>query len=252
MKNLIICTLIGLYSINVFAADEPVVKKARWYQVNVTFFQQQYDRSLDESFNYQKIDLTMSDVLTLYRDENTFILAESGISAPLALHHENANALPYTLQNIDDDWSKIIGKLDPAYQSILYNAQWVQPVYDQQHSLPIYFESSQFLLNQPQLKGLFHLHVSRYLHSKIELQYLPEHSKSLSETLSLQQSRRMRSKEVHYIDHPSIGVLIRILPTEHPLEKIEAEAKVKAEAEAEAAKKLEAIEKQTAESPSKV
>jgi hypothetical protein len=243
MKNFIICTLLGLYSINVFAADEPVVKKARWYQVNVTFFQQKHDRSLDESFNYQKIDLTMSDVLRLYKDENTFILAESGISAPLALHHENANALPYTLQNIDDDWSKVIGKLDPAYQSILYNAQWVQPVYDRPHSLPIYFESSRLLLNQPQLKGLFHLHVSRYLHSKIELQYLPEDSKSLAETLSLQQSRRMRSKEVHYIDHPSIGVLIRILPTEHPLDKIEAE-----EAEAEEAGPLKASDIPAAES----
>jgi len=31
----------------------------------------------------------------------------------------------------------------------------------------------------------------------------------------------MRSKELHYIDHPSIGVLIRILPIEHPLDKQE-------------------------------
>lgn len=161
----------------------------------------------------------MGDVIRLYQDDNTFMLAESGINAALTLHHENANALPYTLQTISDDWTAIIAKLDPVSQVILYNAQWVQPVYEQQHSLPIYFESSRQILNQAQLKGLFHLHVSRYLHSNIEIQFLPEDATNIKQTLSLQQSRRMRSKEVHYIDHPSIGVLIRILPIEHPLDR---------------------------------
>jgi len=137
------------------------------------------------------------------------------------LHHENANAIPYTLQTISDEWTGIINKLDPVKQSILYNAQWIQPVYEQQHSLPIYFESSQQVLNQPQLKGLFHVHVSRYLHTNIELQYLTEKSGSIHNTLTLQQSRRMRSKELHYIDHPSIGVLIKIIPTDHPLDRKE-------------------------------
>jgi hypothetical protein len=160
----------------------------------------------------------MADVVSLYKDENTFALANSGINAPLTLHHENANALAFTMQNIDDDWAHMINKLDPVSQSILFNAQWVQPVYEQQHSVPIYIESSKQVLNQPQLKGLFNLHVSRYLHSSIELQFIPEDAENLNKTLSLQQTRRMRSQEVHYIDHPSLGVLIRILPFENPLD----------------------------------
>ncbi|HEA26068.1 MAG TPA: hypothetical protein ENH92_03005 [Ectothiorhodospiraceae bacterium] len=32
----------------------------------------------------------------------------------------------------------------------------------------------------------------------------------------LQQSRRMRSKKLHYIDHPKLGVLIKIMPVEIP------------------------------------
>jgi hypothetical protein len=215
----ILATLASLLASNVFAEDEAAIKKARWYQINVTFFQQKNDRSLDESFNYNKIELTMADVVRLYKDENTFTLANSGINAPLSLHHENANALAFTMQNIDDDWADIINKLDPVSQSILFNAQWVQPVYEQQHSVPIYIESSNQVLNQPQLKGLFNLHVSRYLHSSIELQFIPEDAENLNKTLSLQQTRRMRSQEVHYIDHPSLGVLIRILPFENPLDK---------------------------------
>ncbi len=209
-----------LFVSSVFA-EESKVKKARWYQINVAFFQQKHDRRTDESFNYEKIQLDMGDVIRLYPDERTFTLAESGINAPLSLHHENANALPYTLQTIGEDWIEITNKLDPVKQVILYNAQWVQPVYDQQHSLPIYFESSQQVLNQPQLKGLFHLQVARYLHTNIELQYLPKNALTISDSLSLSQTRRMRSKELHYIDHPSIGVLIRILPIEHPLDKQE-------------------------------
>jgi hypothetical protein len=222
---IILATLASLLASNVFAEDEAAIKKARWYQINVTFFQQKNDRSLDESFNYNKIELTMADVVRLYKDENTFALANSGINAPLSLHHENANALAFTMQNIDDDWADIINKLDPVSQSILFNAQWVQPVYEQQHSVPIYIESSSQVLNQPQLKGLFNLHVSRYLHSSIELQFIPEDAENLNKTLSLQQTRRMRSQEVHYIDHPSLGVLIRILPFENPLDTKEKEAR---------------------------
>jgi hypothetical protein len=227
MKLLI--TLIALASSIISGAakaEDTPVKKARWYQVNVTFFQQKHDRSLDESFSFEKIDLSMGDVIQLHEDDNTFLLPESGLNAALSLHNDNANALPYTIQNISEEWTDIIEKLDPVKQVILYNAQWIQPVYEQQHSLPIYFESSQQVLNQPQLKGLFHVHVSRYLHTNIELQYLTEQASSIQETLSLQQSRRMRSKELHYIDHPSIGVLIKIIPTEHPLDKQETDTPI--------------------------
>lgn len=199
-------------------ADEAAanVKKARWYQINITFFQQQHDRKLDESFNFEGARMTMADSLSLHKDGN-YSLANSGFNAPLALHHENLNGLSFTEQDIDESWIEIQSKLDPVKQPILFNAQWVQPVYEEKYSLPLYFESSLNSQNQSQLKGLLHLHVSRYLHSKIELQYLPKDANSHSEIISLTQKRRMRSKEVHYLDHPLVGALIRILPHEHPL-----------------------------------
>lgn len=36
------------------------------------------------------------------------------------------------------------------------------------------------------------------------------------QSFRVQQSRKMRSKELHYIDHPALGVLIRIAPVEQP------------------------------------
>ncbi|MEH6346800.1 MAG: CsiV family protein [Bermanella sp.] len=216
--NLALLSFIVLLSTSIQAEESP--KKARWYQVNLTFFQQKPDLSLDEAFSFSELKLNMADAIHLHQD-NTFRIASSGMNAAMALHHENANGKAFNEESISLDWEQYLEKLDPVTQPILYNAQWTMPVYDKPNSLPIYFESSVQKLGQPQLKGVIELHVSRYLHSKINLQYIPEIARHLGETISLQQKRRMRSKEIHYMDHPFIAALIRILPAEHPLDSLE-------------------------------
>ena len=229
MKNIrhILCLLLipaALLSTSTHA--EETVKKARWYQINLTFFQQKTDNSLDEAFSFNELTLNMSDAISLHTGQ-TYNLANSGMNAALLMHHENINNQAFSMQNIDESWSQTLNKLDPVTQPIIYNMQWVQPVYDKNNSLPIYFESSAQTLGQPQLKGLFELHVSRYLHSKIKLQFLSHKARQLNELISFEQSRRMRSKEVHYMDHPEVGTLLRILPVEHPLVTKEKEAEKK-------------------------
>ncbi len=197
---------------------EESIKKARWYQVNLTFFQQKPDSTLNEAFAFEELKLEMADALQLHTDAQ-FTLASSGMNAVMALHHENSNGEAFIEQTINEDWNQIIDRLDPVNQPILHNVQWVQPVYGDQHSLPMYFESSVQALGQAKLKGVIEIHVSRYLHSNIQLQYIPKQARSLNETISLQQKRRMRSKETHYLDHPYVAALIRIIPVEHPLNR---------------------------------
>jgi len=218
IRFIVIFLLITFTQISFAEDDIKPIKKARWYQVNFTLFQQKPDIRLDESFKFKALPIDMADIIEL-KNDNAYSLADSGMNATLVLHHENANNIAFTEQNIDEDWVEKMSKLDPVTQPILYNVQWQQPVYEQKHSLPIYFESSLTHLGTPQVKGLFHLHVSRYLHSKINLQFLPSSANSTDELISLQQSRRMRSKEIHYLDHPLLGAIIRIIPVEHPLEK---------------------------------
>lgn len=206
---------------------EERVKKTRWYQVNLTLFQQVPDSRLNEAFVFEALQLDMADTLQLKTDTQ-FTLATSGMNAVMALHHENSNGQAFIAQDIDDDWRKIIDRLDPIKQPILHNAQWVQPVYGEQHSLPVYFESAVQALGQAKLKGLIEIHVSRYLHSDIRLQYTPKQARNLSDTISLRQKRRMRSKEIHYLDHPYVAALIRIMPLAHPLKKDVAEQALKA------------------------
>jgi hypothetical protein len=40
---------------------------------------------------------------------------------------------------------------------------------------------------------------------------------SVLQTIVMRQHRRMRSKELHYIDHPLMGLLVRIIPYERPV-----------------------------------
>ena len=40
-------------------------------------------------------------------------------------------------------------------------------------------------------------------------------------TINFKQDRRVRSKEIHYFDHPYMGMIIRILPHKKPIEEVE-------------------------------
>ena len=209
-------TLISIFAFTLTSWAYEDVKKTRWYQVNLSIFKQKKDISLDESYGFKPLTLDMGDIIQL-RPGKTPAIAQNGLNAGLALHHENLDEGSFTLQTISDEWTEILNKLDPVNQPILYNAQWVQPIYGQSHAIPIYIESSSEHLETPQLRGMFYLHVSRYLHAKLDVQYLPDQAQTVEGAYAITQTRRMRSKELHYLDHPGIGALIEITPVEHPL-----------------------------------
>lgn len=92
------------------------------------------------------------------------------------------------------------------------------------------------------LNGTVRLVLSRYLHLETELYYTPEESAgyfsnvglnspeaapqeggeptygALPRYFLLQDSRRMRSRELHYIDHPLLGVIALVTPQEESAE----------------------------------
>lgn len=87
------------------------------------------------------------------------------------------------------------------------------------------------------LDGTIKIVLSRYLHAEVDLQYrdtataaaitptptplplaLPADAKLIATkttpVYALKQSRKMRSKELHYIDSPVLGMLVQILPVQ--------------------------------------
>lgn len=130
---------------------------------------------------------------------------------------------------------------------LLYHQAWNMPIHSKEDSIPLRIRGGKWYDKTPELEGSIRISVARYLHVDAQL-YLREFrlnqqknqdrltqdnssektsdnseaNRSLSmlgfrqhqvaRAIPLQQSRRMRSRELHYIDHPRFGILIRITP----------------------------------------
>ncbi len=84
------------------------------------------------------------------------------------------------------------------------------------------------LLASPELNGTARLSRSRFLHLELDLEFLPNDRAAalpmpvtrggetaierLVPQYRLQESRRMRSRELHYFDHPAFGVIATVIP----------------------------------------
>ena len=136
---------------------------------------------------------------------------------------------------------------------VILHTAWRQPGLDKHKALPIYFkrdvpappvieDDSSSELNQAEslptiLEGILRVTLARYLHLEAELSLrnkLPEtlNSDNPFEILDnenvrnsiekqgiihlKQKRRRIRSNELHYMDHPVLGILIHITPYEKP------------------------------------
>lgn len=66
-------------------------------------------------------------------------------------------------------------------------------------------------INTSTLNGSIQVHLGRFLHMDTRLVFTDEQT---GQSFRLSQSRKMRSRELHYIDNPRFGLLTRILPIE--------------------------------------
>ena len=90
----------------------------------------------------------------------------------------------------------------------------------------------------PSLTGTLTVSVNRYLHLDVDLYYQPEVAddeeagtfnlfdmfaeEETPRVYRMHQSRRMRSSEIHYLDHPRFGLIVQVTPYEYP-RKVEEE-----------------------------
>lgn len=70
-----------------------------------------------------------------------------------------------------------------------------------------------------ELQGALRFHLSRYLHLEPLLWYGSDTDSGQRIWVKIDQNRRMRSEELHYLDHPLFGLLVRITPWKHPEQK---------------------------------
>ena len=85
--------------------------------------------------------------------------------------------------------------------------------------------------SEPEFQGTLRLHLARYLHVEPEVWLARESDEGQRYWVKIDQKRRMRGEELHYLDHPLFGLLLRLTPWQTPeqedLEKLEKALKSK-------------------------
>ena len=134
---------------------------------------------------------------------------------------------------------------------VLLHGRWLQPVPGRDQPEALFIQSGARLSGRYQLEGSLAVTLGRFLHFQAQLSYRepgmgqrpvylavppaietpgpglelmpeqqPPEATPLPEPVAgfmvLDQSRRMRSEEIHYLDHPKLGIIVRIDPVELP------------------------------------
>jgi len=90
---------------------------------------------------------------------------------------------------------------------LIRHISWIQPGLPESAALPVLMGSSGNVV------GTVTLTLSRYLHLNTDMVFYTAVD-GLPVAARVSDSRRMRSRELHYIDHPLLGVIAEITPIE--------------------------------------
>lgn len=136
---------------------------------------------------------------------------------------------------------------------MLFHGRWLQAVPPREAPLPIILPDTALTGPGKELSGSVDVTLGRYLHFRSRLNYVapalgaapyqvalspdgrsvPTGAQQLETTgfMTLAQSRRMRSEELHYLDHPKLGIVVRIDPVTVPDDLLALHAELTEDAE---------------------
>ncbi len=203
MKNLF--TLLGLALLVTGTPQFAAAAETRWYDVEVIIFShnsQQYRNSEQWPVDYELPPMGVTQAL---------LPARSSGSKPVAFARLDRNSL-----RLNSQASRINSAKD---MELLLHMGWRQPGLPEDKAVAIRLDGG----TSQRLSGTLKLVLSRYLHINTDLIYREPRTGDDSSGIStqpryqaynLKQSRRMRSRELHYLDHPLFGMAIMVTPYE--------------------------------------
>lgn len=133
---------------------------------------------------------------------------------------ESFEELPRNDLRLSADASRLSRSAD---YRVLYHGGWMQPIGGKSQSRAVRVKAS---VDGYELDGSMSVYRNRFLHAQPNLQLshyrpAPQAASTGEETQAyrpsawlLQDARRMRSNEIHYIDHPHMGILLIIRAVE--------------------------------------
>lgn len=206
MKKLLTLLFFLMIGISVANAEQ---FSDKWYQIEVIVFSHLSEQAIDSE---------------QWPSVNPPNFSHSGV---IQLLDKNLNAVLFNQYRLLPNSQFALKKEDqliqkqPGYQ-ILLHLVWQQKVQTPEQAKPIHIYNDSTFTNQLNgtitigVKKYFDVHLNLYLGVPVsELTALSKTSyfRNISEKMAyfhLLQTRRMRSNELNYIDHPLYGVLIKI------------------------------------------
>lgn len=173
------------------------------YDVELVIFRNLAGGGTAEDWATQSGASTTNEPLSDEEGESSGAAAES---APMATATETFPPLPVARQKLGNIADAL--RRSRNYQAIAHFG-WTQPGFPRTEAH--YMSIDALAAPGSGLVGRVALSRGRYLHLTLDLVLQPPGS---SESYVLRQTRRMRSNERHYIDHPKFGVIAVVTPSE--------------------------------------
>lgn len=228
------------------AAFDPVHKQ-NWYQVEVLLF----ERRGPTASEYWRLDQrpALAPANAIHPGADGAVLPEQADT--IDQHAARLGAwrfLPAESRILVD----MLGRMERSGSfRVLYHQAWRQPVRARNEAFPLYLQGEDMIAvatdpatreapldfglpplqpsatdgseasgistapaqtMQPALQGMLRLHLSRYLHVEPDIWLARRDADNTPYWVRINQNRRMRSEELHYIDHPLFGMLLRLTP----------------------------------------
>ncbi len=196
LGSLLLLTLGMLLSISAPAQD-------RWFQIEIIVFER-----LDDDGVWAETWSPDPGRPPVDESINLIAAADSTGEEAGTFAYRLLNQRSYNLK--DSFWGLRNSK---SFRPLLHYA-WQQPGLSQKRARWIHLyvppdSTDGFAPAPPKLDGTLRVYLTRFLHVDTDLLYQREGTEI---PVRLQASRRMRSGELHFLDHPLFGVLILVTP----------------------------------------
>lgn len=191
-----------LISLTLLSASVPLVAKpTSEYQIELIIFKNNKNDDINnEAWTEPKLKVP----------ENTArfqsLTSEGGNTSP-----DITSNSEYVLLNKDQlKYSNINNKLKYSHRyTPIAHIGWIQSKKEMSNSKPIYFNLGETYQYQssptPEIEGLISFSSKKFIHANLDLIYTTSDKK-----FSINETRRLKNKEINYFDHPAFAAIVII------------------------------------------
>jgi hypothetical protein len=208
-------------------ASAATVAQEKWYTVELVIFERTSGAGLSSELWPETVDEPSLGLVLSSDGNNSVGLLDTG---------SQRGEMIQPVRRADLAYRDIASRMRRSGRyRVLAHRGWRQPAVDKTQALPVSIgarpsrrplgsgealsttagQASTLVAAEPSIRGTVRLYVARYLHLEAQLLYK---NPLLGEQahFELRESRRMRSGELHYFDHPMFGMLLRATPYQPP------------------------------------